>query len=72
MSVGAETRELMSRQLGLAADQIGAAVAVVEMLARMEIETVRKEPEASDKIAIDGPELVKAMRQLQGRLNRGY
>lgn len=70
--VACETRELMARQVGMAADALGAAVAVIEMLARMEIETIRKMPAESDAVAIQGPEMCKALRVIQGRLNRGY
>lgn len=69
-TMGYEEKELIAWELQQAADWIGRAINLVDRMARRDPETVRSEGEAADKVAIEGPELMRAITQLRRRYNR--
>lgn len=65
--IGYEEKRLMALILNTAADALGHASNVVEDMANRDIETVRAESKAADKVVIDGAAVIKALRTLVRR-----
>lgn len=68
--VGYEEKELVAGLLANAADQLGRVVKYVDTMERRDMETVRAELDAADAICMDGPKLIKALRQIERRYVR--
>ena len=66
----AETHSLVALELWRGADAFGHVVAAVEAMGNEGWQAIADEESAADKIVIDGPEIIRALRALAMRLDR--
>lgn len=66
----AEAHERIARKLWDGADAFGLIVAEIERMGDEGYEAIAAEGDGADKVVIDGPEIIRALRAIAMRLDR--